>query len=211
MDAETIEQKSDAWFAIRLGKATASRIADVVAKTKSGPSASRRNYLADLVAERLTGVAAEGFVSQAMKDGIDREPAARALYSLMSDAEVQQVGFIDHPRIAMSGASPDGLVGTDGVLEIKCPGIAKHIETLRGEAIDGSYVTQMQWQMACSGREWADFVSFQPLMPPEMQIVIKRVPRDPARIVELEREVETFLAELDRTIAELRQLYPRAT
>lgn len=204
---DDIIQGSPEWYAIRLGKVTASRVADVIAKTKSGPSASRANYLAELVAERLTGAPAEHFTNAAMQWGTDKEPDARRLYSFMTDFVVEEVGFVSHPTIPMAGASPDGHIGADGSVEIKCPNTATHIATLLGSPIDGKYVTQIQWQLACSGRAWCDFVSFDPRLPPEMQLFVKRVMRDAARIVELEREVREFLAELDETVAKLRAAY----
>ena len=153
-----IVQGSEEWFAARLGKATASKVADIVARTRSGYAASRANYMAQLVAERLTGNVAESFTNDAMRWGIDQEPAARRAYEFYVGAEVTEIGFVTHPEIGMSGASPDGLVGDDGLVEIKCPNTAKHIDTLLGKAIEGKYLTQMQWQMACTGRQWCDFV-----------------------------------------------------
>lgn len=202
-------QRTDEWFAARLGKATASRIADIVARTKSGYSASRANYAAQLVAERLTGTVAESFSNAAMQWGTATEPEARAAYEWETDATVVEVGFIDHPRIAMAGASPDGLVGDDGLVEIKCPNVATHIETLLGGTVPAKYVTQMQWQMACTGRRWCDFVSYDPRLPDEMRLFVQRVERDDARISELEKEVETFLAEVDDTVRRLRERYMR--
>ncbi len=203
-----IVQGSPEWFAARAGKATASRIADIVAQTKSGPSASRKNYAAQLVAERLTGVIEEGFRSAAMVWGTDTEPQARAAYSFREDVDVAEAGFAVHPRIPMSGASPDGLVGDDGLIEIKCPNTAGHISTLLGASgIPGDYMTQMQWQMACTGRAWCDFVSFDPRMPESMRLYVKRVDRDSARIAELEAAVVKFLREVDETVNALRAVY----
>lgn len=201
------EQGSADWFAIRCGKVTASRVADVVAKTKSGPSALRANYAAQLIAERLTGTVAESYSNAAMAWGTEQEPEARLAYEFRTDAEVEQVAFVLHPTIEMSGASPDGLIGTDGLLEIKCPNTATHIETLRGQSIPGKYETQMLWQMACTGRQWCDFVSFDPRMPEEMRLFVQRLPRDDARIADLEAEVTAFLTEIDATVAELTRLY----
>jgi putative phage-type endonuclease len=198
-----IEQGSPEWLAARCGRVTASRIADLTAKTKSGWGASRANYAAELVAERLTGTPAEKFVSSAMAHGTEQEPQARALYEFMRDVEVVQVGFVLHPTIEMAGASPDGLVGDDGLIEIKCPNTATHIQTLLSGTIDGKYVKQMQWQMACTGRKWCDFVSFDPRLPAEMQSFIKRVPRDAVMIADLEKEVRAFLSEIDATLAQL--------
>lgn len=201
------DQGSADWFAIRCGKVTASRVADVIAKTKTGYGASRANYAAQLIAERLTGTVAESYSNAAMAWGTEQEPEARLAYEFRTDAEVEQVAFVLHPTIGMSGASPDGLIGTDGLLEIKCPNTATHIETLRGQSIPGKYETQMLWQMACTGRQWCDFASFDPRMPEEMRLFIKRLPRDDARIAELEAEVTAFLSEIDATVAELTRLY----
>lgn len=204
------EQGTQAWLNERLGKATASRIGDIMAKTKSGPSASRQNYAAELIAERLTGAGGDFYINPAMQRGTDLEPAARDAYSFESGNTVEQVGFIPHPTIEMSGASPDGTVGDDGLVEIKCPGTAKHIATLTGGSIDGKYVTQMQWQMACTGRQWCDFVSYDPRLPVEMQLATRRVPRDDAAIAEMEREVIGFLAEVDATVATLSDQFRKA-
>lgn len=201
------DQRSPEWFAERCGKVTASRVADIVARTKSGPSASRANYLAQLVAERLTGVVAESYSNAAMEHGTEWEPEARAAYEFRRDAAVTEIGFVGHPAIQMAGASPDGLISADGLIEIKCPNTATHIETLRSGAVAGKYQIQMQWQMACTGRAWCDFVSFDPRMPESMRLFVKRVPRDAAHIAELEREVVDFLGELDETLATLATLY----
>jgi putative phage-type endonuclease len=200
-------QRSPEWIAARVGKATASRIGDVVARTKTGWSALRANYMADLIAERLTGVRVDGYVSAAMAWGIEQEPQARAAYEFYCDATVRESDFIDHPRIARSGASPDGLVGDDGLVEFKCPNTATHIETLLGGSIPGDYVAQMQWQMACTGRAWCDFVSFDPRLPPAMSLHVRRVERDERTINKLEQAVCEFLAEIERKLADLDVLY----
>lgn len=204
-----MDQGTDEWMAARLGKLTASRMADAVAKTKTGYGASRANLMAALVAERLTGSPAVDFVNAAMQWGTEKEPEARNAYVFLHDIDVVEVGFIDHPAIGMSGASPDGLVGEVGLIEIKCPNTANHIETLLGQNVPGKYITQMQWQMACTGRQWCDFASYDPRLPPEMALFVKRVPRDAAMIAELELEAITFLAELDATVSQLRQRYMR--
>jgi len=200
-------QGSPEWLAIRCGKVTASRVADVVAKTKTGYGASRANYMAELVAERLTGEPADKFTNAAMAWGTEKEPDARTYYQFLTDASVTEVGFVPHPRITDSGASPDGFVGDDGMIEIKCPNTATHIETLLGQAVPAKYITQMQWQMACTGRAWCDFASFDPRMPGNMQMFIARVKRDGAMISELETEVAKFLAELDAKVAALNERY----
>jgi putative phage-type endonuclease len=200
-----MEQRTDDWFAARLGKVTASRVADVVAKTKSGYSASRDNYMADLIVERLTGQKAAGFSSAAMEWGVEQEPLARAAYSARTGELVEEVGFIDHPTVAMSGASPDGLVG-EGCVEFKCPNTATHLEYLLAGKPPEKYVTQMQWQMACTNRPWCDFVSYDSRLPEHLQMLIVRVPRDVKRIAELEDEVRKFLAELDEKVTKLKEL-----
>lgn len=204
---DDIIQGSAEWHAIRCGKVTASRVADVVARTKTGFGASRANYMAELIAERLTGNPTEGYTNAAMQWGLDIEPQARVEYEFASDVDVMPIGFVPHPKIAASGASPDGLIGDMGLCEIKCPNTATHIDTLLGESVPGKYLTQMQWQMACTGRAWCDFVSFDPRMPEAMRLWMHRVHRDEKRIAELEKEVEAFLSELDGKVRELNKRY----
>ena len=203
-------QGSEAWFAERLGKVTASRIAELMAKTKTGYSASRANYLAELALERLTGVPTQSFTTAAMQHGIDTEPQARAVYQFIKNVEVQEVGFIPHPVIADAGCSPDGLVGDDGVLEIKAPQPAAHLDTLLNESIPDKYQKQIMWQLACSGRAWADYVSFSPAFPASMQMWTARVRRDPVLIKELETEVRAFLKELEQKVERLSRRYAMA-
>lgn len=201
------EQGSPDWHAYRCGKVTASRVADVIAKTKTGWGASRANYAAQLVCERLTGTVTESYTNAAMQWGTDTEPQARTVYEMMHDVAVQQIGLVQHPSIAMSCASPDGLVGDHGLIEIKCPNSATHIETLLSEAVPAKYITQMQWQMACAGRQWCDYVSFDPRMPGEMQLFVRRLNRDEAFIRDLTSQIEDFLAEVADTIARLKSRY----
>jgi putative phage-type endonuclease len=201
-----IEQRSDAWHEIRLGKVTASRVADVIAKTKSGYSASRDNYMAQLVCERLTGQKGESFTNAAMQHGTDTEPLARSAYEAYADVMVEEVGFVQHPKIEQAGASPDGLVGLFGMLEIKCPNTATHIDTLLSQTVPTKYITQMQWQMRCCERQWCDFVSFDPRLPQELQLFVKRVEFDPEYVAMLEKEVIQFLAELDDKVNKLTNL-----
>jgi len=204
---DDIVQGSEEWKQLRLGKVTASRVADVIAKTQKGHSASRANYAAQLICERLTGVPAEGFTNDAMRWGTDTEPQARSAYEFYKDVDVRQVSFVPHPSIADAGCSPDGLVGDDGLVEIKCPNTATHIETLVGKAVPQKYITQIQFQLACTGREWCDFVSFDPRMPEAMQFFCVRVHRVPEIIEGLEQEVITFLNEVRAKIAMLRNIY----
>ena len=202
-----IIQGSPEWHAIRLGKVTASRVADVIAKTKTGASASRANYMAELIAERLTGEPAEKFTNIAMQWGTEKEPDARSAYEFRTDATVREIGFVIHPTIDASGASPDGLVNDDGLVEIKCPNTATHLDTLLGQEVPAKYITQMQWQMSCTGRKWCDFVSFDPRLPESMSLFVKRVQRDDKRIKELETEVAGFLLEMSVKLSQLNSLY----
>lgn len=199
----TIIQGSPEWFLQRLGKVTASRLADVMAKIKTGEAAARANYRAELVAERLTGKSAEGFTNASMKWGTECEPLARAAYEADTGLMVSEVGMVPHPRIAMTGASPDGLVGSDGLIEIKCPETKSHIATILSKSVPSQYIPQVQWQMACTGRAWNDFVSFDPRMPADMQLYVQRVYRDEALISVYEKEVEAFLAEVAATVDQL--------
>ena len=200
-----MEQGTTEWFAARCGKVTASRVADIIAKTKTGFSTSRDNYMAQLVCERMTSKPAESFSNSAMQWGTDTEPFARAAYEAKVDILVSEVGFIDHPWITMSGASPDGLAG-DGLVEIKCPNTATHIQTLLDQKVPEKYITQMMWQMACTERPWCDFVSFDPRMPEKYQIFIKRVHFDKELVDSLENSVIQFLGDVDLKIQQLESL-----
>jgi putative phage-type endonuclease len=199
-----MDQRTPEWFTSRMGKVTASRVADVMAKTKTGPSASRQSYMDQLVVEILTGQRAESFSSTAMQWGTDTEPLARAAYEARVGDFVSETGFHLHPRIEQSGASPDGLIG-DGLLEIKCPNSSTHCDVLVNKKVPGKYVIQMQWQMACLNRPWCDFVSYDPRMPLELQMFLTRVERDDTHIQTLENEVEIFLGELNQRITQLKE------
>lgn len=202
-----LEQRSPEWFAARAGKVTASKIADMLAKTKTGWGASRKNYAAQLVAERLTGTVEPSFCSPAMQWGIDTEAAAREAYCQHMLCSVAEIGFVDHPKIEMAGASPDGLIGDDGLVEIKCPGTATHIETLLGGSVPDKYRMQMLFQMACTGRAYCDFVSYDPRLPETMRLFVQRMPRDDGAIAEIERETVKFLTEVEETVTQLRNRY----
>jgi putative phage-type endonuclease len=190
-----MEQRTPEWFAKRLGLVTASRIADVMAKTKTGASASRSGYMAQLVTERLTGAPTEGFQSAAMEWGIEQEPHARAAYEAREGVLVDEVDFVRHPLLE-AGASPDGLVGEDGCIEIKCPNTATMLEYIEDRSVPRKYLLQMQWQLACTGRNWCDFVAFDPRLPEHLQLLVIRVPRDEGVIAEIAGEVGRFLTEL---------------
>ena len=201
-----IEQGSPEWFAQRLGKVTASKVADVIAKTKTGYSASRENYMAQLICERMTGQKADSFTNAAMEWGTATEPLARAAYEAFKDVLVDEVGIIEHPFLPMCAASPDGLVSIDGMLEIKCPNTATHFDTLLTGKMPSKYMPQVQWQMACANRLWVDFVSFDPRAPEGLQLFVTRIERDDKYILELEAEVNKFLGELDERIEKLNNL-----
>jgi putative phage-type endonuclease len=201
-----IEQRSPEWYAARCGSLGASSLADAVARTKSGYSASRANVMARLIAERLTGVSQETFQSAAMLHGIETEAEARNAYEFYCDAEVAQVGIVMHPMIKGTHASPDGLVGGDGLVEIKCPNTATHIDYLLTGGIPDKYVVQMLWQMACTGRQYCDFVSYDSRMPEGLRIFTRRFERDSHRIHVLTNEVSDFLCELEIKLEQLRAL-----
>lgn len=200
------DQRTEQWFADRLGKVTASKVADLMAKTKSGYSASRDNYMAQLVVERITNTKADSYSNAAMDWGTTQEPFARAAYEAVTGFMVEEVGFVPHPTIAWAGASPDGLVEHDGLVEIKCPNTATMIDTLLTGKVPQKYFIQMQMQMVCTKRAWCDYVVFDPRMPVKAQLFIKRVPRDDAFIAEMEAEIVNFLAEVDKQVSQLTQL-----
>ena len=202
-----IIQGSDAWKQLRLGKVTASRVADMVARTKSGYGASRANYAAQLIAERLTGVAAEGYTNAAMLHGTETEPEARAAYEFYQGVTVEQVAFVPHPTIKDAGCSPDGLVDPKGMVEIKCPMTATHLDTLLGQSTPARYHDQIQFQLSCTGRAWCDFVSYDPRLPENMRLFVRRVMRDDKRIAELETEAIVFLKEINDRLEQLENLY----
>ena len=202
-----MEQRSEAWFAMGAGCATSSRVADLTARTKSGWGAARKNAIADLVCERLTGECTQIPQTAAMAWGVEKEDEARDLYAMLTGAHIEQVAFLKHPSIEWAGASPDGLVDDEGMVEIKCPNSATHIETLTGGTIPERYMKQMQWQLDCAGRRWVDFVSYDPRLPPAMQIYIKRVEMDPTIIEQLQDDVMTALAEVEETVNKLKEQY----
>jgi putative phage-type endonuclease len=189
------QQRTPEWFAKRLGLVTASRIADVMAKVKTGTAASRSGYMTQLVTERLTGAPTEGFQSAAMEWGIEQEPHARAAYEAREGVLVDEVDFVRHP-ILEAGASPDGLVGEDGLIEIKCPATSTMLEYIEDRSVPRKYILQIQWQLACTGRNWCDFVAYDPRLPEPLRLLVIRVPRDEGVIAEIAGEVGRFLTEL---------------
>lgn len=204
------DQRTEGWLTERCGRVTASCLHKVMARTKTGYGADRANYMAQLVTERLTGHPSDIFSNAAMQWGTDTEPQARAAYAFSIDEPVVETGFHPHPTILFSGASPDGLVGERGLVEIKCPNSATHIATLTGAEIDRKYLLQMQWQMACTGRDWCDFASFDPRLPEAMQLHVRRVQRDAELLAEMEAEVVKFLTEVAATVTDLESRYLEA-
>lgn len=200
-----MEQRTDEWYAARLGKATASRIAGIIAKNKDGKAAaSRENIAVELALEILTGNRQEGFTNAAMQWGTETEPLARIAYEIHIGTLVEEAGFIDHPTVPMSGCSPDGLVGAEGLIEIKCPNSATHLKTITSGKADPQYIPQMQWQMAVTGRQWCDFVSYDPRFPEKHRLAIFRVERDQKYIDTLEAEVLAFNKEVQAIVERLK-------
>ena len=199
-----IKQGTEEWHQIRLGKVTASRVSDVMSKIKSGESAGRKNYKMDLVVERLTNTPTSSFTNAAMAWGTETEPLARMAYEVHSGNFVETVAFIQHPSIEWFGCSPDGLIGSEGNLEIKCPNTSTHIDYLLAGVPPAKYVPQMQTQMACTGRLWTDFVSYDPRLPPELQLFVVRLDRDEAYIQQIEDEVKQFLDEVKQIYSQLK-------
>lgn len=200
-----VPQRSEAWHQLRLGKLTASCIADALARTQKGWGAGRENLKAKLVCERLTGLTQDSFSNAAMQWGVDHEDEAREAYAQHMLCVVTEIGFVDHPSIAWSGCSPDGLVGDEGLFEAKCPNSSTHINTLLGQGFADKYVKQAYWQMAClPERKWVDLVSYDPRLPEPMRMFVQRIPRSDEEIAALEREAASFLAEVEDTVAQLR-------
>lgn len=200
---ESLTQRSPEWVAARLGSLGASCVHEVVARTKTGFAASRANRMAALILERLTNQPQDTYVNAAMQHGIDTEPEARAFYAFTRDIDVREVGLVKHPKIRWTHASPDGLLGDDGGLEIKCPQAGEHLRFLMERTIADKYVIQCQWGMACTGRQWWDYCSYNGAFPDHLRGVIQRIPRDEPRIKELEAAVMAFLTETEQALAKL--------
>jgi len=203
---EEIIQGTEEWFNCRLGKITASRITDLMAKTKTGEGAGAKNYRAQLVCERLTGAREESYINAAMQRGTDMEPVARECYEFITGNTVEQIGFIDHATVPMLGCSPDGLL-TDGLgmVEIKCPNTSTHIKTLLS-GMGEEHLPQIQGYMWITGRQWFDFISYDPRLPDGLQLYVQRVTRDDTYISELSANVLQFLAEVAEMEAKLKEI-----
>jgi putative phage-type endonuclease len=201
-----IEQGSPEWLALRAGKITGSRVGDALRKNKDGSfSASRKDYAFDVALERITGESQSPDLSnvKAVQDGKTREPEARDLYSFMTGNDVQQVAFATHDAMSFFGASPDGLIGDDGVLEIKAPTAKKHLQYILGGTVPAEYLYQVMAELSCTGRVWCDFVSYHPSFPAESRIFIKRYVRDEKRMMELEKAVEVFELEVQAIVKQI--------
>ena len=201
-----IEQGSEAWKLLKVGKVSASRMADLLAKTKSGASASRAKYMAQLLCERMTGQPTEFFTTAAMQRGTEIEPIARAAYEAENLTSVEQVAWVEHPTIPMAGCSPDGFVGEHGLIEIKCKEIHNHLDSILNDRIDPDHQAQMMWQMCVTGRQWCDYVCFDDRAPEGLQLFVKRLHRDEEKIKQMEDEVRTFLKDLESMIQKLNEI-----
>ena len=195
-----VEQGSDSWLELRKGKVTASRVADVLAKTKTGVSASRANYMIELALQRVTGVIEPSFMNDAMQHGKDNEQTARTAFEVAHNVFVDQVAFVDHPTIKDFGCSPDGLINADGIVEIKNPNSSTHWATIKANEIPNKYYIQMMAQLSCTGREWNDYVSFDSRFPDRSQLFVKRLHRDDKYIAEMESEIVKFLDEVNEEV-----------
>lgn len=193
-----MKQGSDEWFNARIGMVTASRLADVL-----GTKAKRKKYAEQLSLETIQAFRVVTEPNEHMIWGTQTEPEARNAYEAHSGSIVDLVGFVIHPEIKRAGASPDGLVGDDGLVEIKCPTTKTHMTTLDDYAVPEKHKPQMQWQMACTGRKWCDFVSYDPRI--EDSYFCKRVMRDDEFIARAEKEVIVFLTEVDDLIKKEQQ------
>ena len=198
-----MEQRTEEWFKHKIGKVGASRLDAVCAK---GQGVTRKNYMMELLIARLTGEYPESYTSPEMQRGIDLETEARYAYENLTGNVVMETGFILHPLIKDSGASPDGLIGIDGGLEIKCPNTATHLKYLMTDKIDTKYIYQMQWGMACTERQWWDFVSYDNRLPDKLKIYVQRFERDEDIIKFLTEEVEEFIKELNELQLKLEAL-----
>lgn len=206
MNTLDVEQRSGEWLAARVGMVTASRVADAIAMLKKGgESAARRSYRYELAAEILTGRSIDHYVSPAMEYGIENEPLARTAYEILTGNDVKQIGLALHPTIARGAASPDGLIGGDGLVEFKVPSVITHLEYFEAGVVPEEYKPQMFWQMACCGpeRKWNDFCSHCPILPSPYDTFICRLPRNDERIAEMEAAVVQFLNDVEATLATL--------
>ena len=202
---KALEQGSEAWKMARLGHVTASNVSDVMARGKDGEATTRYKYKVKLVAERLTTEQPESYTNTAMQWGIDQEQFAVIAYEMKADVMTDLTGFWLHPALKWVGASPDRLVGDDGLLEVKCPNTTTHLDYIFAGKVPAEYVKQVQAQLWITGRAWCDFVSFDPRLPPRNQLLVVRVFRDEKLIAEMETETVKFLGEVTSLINKLKE------
>ncbi|WP_273782699.1 lambda exonuclease family protein [Bartonella sp. ML69XJBT] len=199
-----MQQRTAEWFQARLGKVTASNIYNILSKTAKGtPTSKYEDYKIKLMTERLTGEISQSYITPAMQWGIEHEEEALKEYAFIYDTQITQCGFIQHPTIQMAGASPDGLIDKDGLIEIKCPQSSNHLRFFMDNEIKPEYLAQMQFQMACTGRKWCDFISYDPRFTGNSSLFrmkIKRIHRDDKQIEQINQAVESFLAEIEQEI-----------
>ena len=207
MSNEELIQGSEEFFKVRLGKITASKLSDLMRKTKYGESTYKTRLRMELAIERLTGKSASpNFMNKAMQDGVEREPDARKLFEAITGKDVAECGSFDHPDIVNTSASPDGLIrGEDAVLELKCPTHITHAKNLLSEKMPKNYEYQVQWQIACTESEYAYFASYHPDFPKELRLKWVKVLRDNIMILEIEDEVRKFDVEVEELINQLKK------
>jgi hypothetical protein len=201
-----VPQGSVEWALVRVGRVTASNVSKVLSRSRDRKSegATRANYKARIIAEILTGRPQEDdYTNDDMDGGIEREPLARAAYEVCIDDFVDQVGFVIHPRMERSGASPDGLVGKPGMVQIKCPKPATHIAYRCAGVVPSKYEPQLAWEMETCEREWSDFVSYCPDFPAPANLFVVRQFHDPRRAREIAAEINHFNREVDELIEKL--------
>lgn len=207
MSDEALIQGSESWFKARMGKITASKLSDLMKKTKYGESTYKTRLRMELAIERITGKSAsDNFMNQAMKNGVEREPDARLLFEAITGKEVALCGSFDHPEVVNTSASPDGLIrGENAVLELKCPTHVTHAKNLLSDKMPKNYEYQVQWQIACTESEYAYFASYHPDFPPELRLKYIRVEKDDKLIAEIEKEVREFDAEVEDLITKIKK------
>ena len=207
LNSTEVIQGSEEWFAVRMGKITASRLGDIMRKTKWGESTYKSKVRLELAIERLTGKSASSVVmNKAMYDGVEREPDARLLFEAVTGKEVALCGSFDHPEIVNTSASPDGLIrGENAVLEIKCPTHSTHAKNLMSETMPKNYIYQVQWQIACTESDYAYFASYHPDFPPELRLKWVRVERDDSVLESLNEEIRAFDASIEDMIVKIKK------
>jgi putative phage-type endonuclease len=194
-----MDQRSVEWHQARLGHATGSRASDIIA---GKDTQARKGYITQLVTERLTGASQDFFTNADMQRGIEIEPVARAAYQASNEL-VDEVGFIKHKTILWFGASPDGLVGSDGLVEIKCPRSTTHLDYIQAKKPPQKYIPQMLAQLSCTGRKWVDFVSFDNRFPEHLQLFVVRFQPSAEELEQFESKVKAFLFEVNNLMEQL--------